>query len=247
MAAKRGALIVLEGVDKAGKTTQCKKLVQALQQSGHPAEMMRFPDRSTTIGKLISAYLEKKSELEDHTVHLLFSANRWEMGFSLEWCTRPDVGLPKPDTVLFLRLSPAEAALRGRYGEERYEDAAFQSAVLERFSQLMDDPSVNWKVSTPKTDFVSSALGPLPSSRRALVPRRWWTRPGAWMTFTATSSRKAWTSSARRRRNLSGSSGSERSPPLTLPLLIKGNHVQASCRKTLKLNYLYLSFFDGIK
>ncbi|XP_061540038.1 thymidylate kinase isoform X2 [Phycodurus eques] len=177
MAAKRGALIVLEGVDKAGKTTQCKKLVQALQQSGHPAEMMRFPDRSTTIGKLISAYLEKKSELEDHTVHLLFSANRWEMvpemkrklergitlvvdryafsgaaftsakpGFSLEWCTRPDVGLPKPDTVLFLRLSPAEAALRGRYGEERYEDAAFQSAVLERFSQLMDDPSVNWKV-----------------------------------------------------------------------------------------------------
>lgn len=43
MACKRGALIVLEGVDKAGKTTQCKKLVQALQQSGRPAEMMRFP------------------------------------------------------------------------------------------------------------------------------------------------------------------------------------------------------------
>ncbi|XP_061153724.1 thymidylate kinase isoform X1 [Syngnathus typhle] len=176
MAAKRGALIVLEGVDKAGKTTQCKKLVEALQQRGHPAELMRFPDRSTTIGKLISAYLEKKSDLEDHTVHLLFSANRWEMvpvmkqkleqgttlvvdryafsgaaftsakpGFTLDWCTRADVGLPKPDMVLFLRLSPVEAALRGRYGEERYEDAAFQSAVLDRFNQLMDDPSVNWK------------------------------------------------------------------------------------------------------
>nr|XP_061790744.1 thymidylate kinase-like isoform X4 [Nerophis lumbriciformis] len=134
MAAKRGALIVLEGVDKAGKTTQCKKLVQALQQIGHPAEMMRFPDRSTTIGKLISAYLEKKSELEDHT------------GFSLDWCTKSDVGLPKPDVVLFLRLSPAEAASRGHYGEERYEDAAFQSAVLDRFTQLMEDPSVNWEV-----------------------------------------------------------------------------------------------------
>lgn len=112
---------MLEGVDKAGKTTQCKKLVQALQQSGRPAEMMRFPgepcgclspqpacgvplcpctgvwreynfallcfcvllfpgaDRTTTIGQLISAYLEKRSDLEDHTVHLLFSANRWEM------------------------------------------------------------------------------------------------------------------------------------------------------------------------
>lgn len=43
MSCRRGALIVLEGVDKAGKTTQCKKLVRALQQSGRPAEMMRFP------------------------------------------------------------------------------------------------------------------------------------------------------------------------------------------------------------
>ncbi|CAF90553.1 unnamed protein product [Tetraodon nigroviridis] len=79
MACKRGALIVLEGVDKAGKTTQCKKLVQALQERGQPAEMMRFPDRTTAIGQLISAYLENKSELTDQTVHLLFAANRWEM------------------------------------------------------------------------------------------------------------------------------------------------------------------------
>lgn len=61
------------------------------------------------------------------------------------------MGLPKPDVVLFLQLSPGEAASRGRYGEERYEDAAFQSAVLDRFRQLMDDPSINWKVTIPKT------------------------------------------------------------------------------------------------
>lgn len=168
---------MLEGVDKAGKTTQCKKLVQALQQSGRPAEMMRFPDRTTTIGQLISAYLEKKSELEDHTVHLLFSANRWELvpmmkkkleqgitlvvdryafsgvaftsakpGFCLDWCMKPDVGLPKPDLVMFLQLSPAEAALRGQFGEERYETSVFQRAVQQKFEQLMKDPSVNWQV-----------------------------------------------------------------------------------------------------
>uniref|UniRef100_UPI0037E776C7 thymidylate kinase n=1 Tax=Semicossyphus pulcher TaxID=241346 RepID=UPI0037E776C7 len=177
MACKRGALIVLEGVDKAGKTTQCKKLVQALQQSGRPVEMMRFPDRTTTIGQLISAYLEKKSDLEDHTVHLLFSANRWELvplmkkkleqgttlvvdryafsgvaftsakpGFSLEWCRNPDVGLPKPDLVMFLQLSLGEAALRGQYGEERYETSAFQKTVQQKFEHLMKDPSVNWQV-----------------------------------------------------------------------------------------------------
>ncbi|XP_026201745.1 thymidylate kinase [Anabas testudineus] len=177
MACKRGALIVLEGVDRAGKTTQCKKLVQALEQSGRPVEMMRFPDRTTTIGQLISAYLEKKSELEDHTVHLLFSANRWELvplikkkleqgitlvvdryafsgaaftsakpGFCLDWCKNPDVGLPKPDLVMFLQLSAAEAALRGQFGEERYETSVFQRAVQQKFEQLMKDPSVNWQM-----------------------------------------------------------------------------------------------------
>uniref|UniRef100_A0AAQ4Q009 Thymidylate kinase n=1 Tax=Gasterosteus aculeatus aculeatus TaxID=481459 RepID=A0AAQ4Q009_GASAC len=133
--------------------------------------------RSTTIGQLISAYLEKKSDLEDHTVHLLFSANRWERvplmkkkleegitlvvdryafsgaaftsakpGFSLDWCMKPDVGLPKPDLVMFLQLSPAEAALRGQFGEERYETSAFQRAVQQQFEELRKDSTVNWQV-----------------------------------------------------------------------------------------------------
>ncbi|XP_077927737.1 thymidylate kinase isoform X2 [Halichoerus grypus] len=78
MAGRRGALIVLEGVDRAGKSTQSRKLVAALCAAGHRAELLRFPERSTEIGKLLSSYLEKKSEVEDHSVHLLFSANRWE-------------------------------------------------------------------------------------------------------------------------------------------------------------------------
>ena len=41
--------------------------------------MRRFPDRTTNIGAIINSYLGCKKELEDHVVHLLFSANRWEM------------------------------------------------------------------------------------------------------------------------------------------------------------------------
>uniref|UniRef100_A0A672F7J0 Thymidylate kinase n=1 Tax=Salarias fasciatus TaxID=181472 RepID=A0A672F7J0_SALFA len=177
MAGKRGALIVLEGVDKAGKTTQCSKLVQALKQSGRPAEMLRFPDRTTTIVQLISSYLEKRTELEGHAVHLLFSANRWELvplmkkkleqgitlvvdryafsgvaftsakpGFCLDWCMKSDVGLPKLDLVMFLEQSSAEAALRGHFGEERYETSVFQRLVQQKFEPLMKDESVNWQV-----------------------------------------------------------------------------------------------------
>ncbi|XP_069439276.1 thymidylate kinase isoform X1 [Ovis canadensis] len=176
MAGRRGALIVLEGVDRAGKSTQSRKLVDALCAEGHRAELLRFPERSTEIGKLLSSYLEKKSEVEDHSVHLLFSANRWEHvplmkeklsqgitlvvdryafsgvaftsakeNFSLDWCKQPDVGLPKPDLVVFLQLQLAEAAARGEFGRERYESGPFQQRALQRFQQLLADPSLPWK------------------------------------------------------------------------------------------------------
>lgn len=41
----RGALIVLEGCDRAGKSTQCKKLVQALQQRNVEAKLIGFPGK----------------------------------------------------------------------------------------------------------------------------------------------------------------------------------------------------------
>ncbi|XP_071949555.1 thymidylate kinase-like isoform X1 [Antedon mediterranea] len=78
MSLKRGALIILEGVDRSGKSTQCKKLVQTLHNQGEKIHLMRFPDRTTETGKLIDGYLSQKFELEDHAVHLLFSVNRWE-------------------------------------------------------------------------------------------------------------------------------------------------------------------------
>ena len=41
--ATRGALIVLEGCDRAGKTTQAKKLVEALNQFGRTTKLIKFP------------------------------------------------------------------------------------------------------------------------------------------------------------------------------------------------------------
>lgn len=36
-------------------------------------------DRSTKIGGMINAYLQSETELDDRAIHLLFSANRWEL------------------------------------------------------------------------------------------------------------------------------------------------------------------------
>lgn len=84
----RGALIVLEGLDRCGKTSQCSRLLSYLEKSGHEVESWRFPDRNTGVGKMISSYLTNDSHLDDHAIHLLFSANRWEK--RLDFCILPE-------------------------------------------------------------------------------------------------------------------------------------------------------------
>merc|ERR1712146_783111 len=70
--AKRGAFILFEGVDRCGKTTQCTRLVAALTEKfgEGKVEFMRFPDRTTSIGSTINAYLTNKADLDDRAIHL---------------------------------------------------------------------------------------------------------------------------------------------------------------------------------
>ncbi|XP_065879021.1 thymidylate kinase [Euphorbia lathyris] len=169
----RGALIVLEGLDRSGKTSQSGKLLSYMAGLGHPAELWRFPDRTTSIGQMISAYLTNQSQLDDHTIHLLYSANRWEKsslmetqlkkgttlivdrysysgvaftsakGLDFEWCKAPEAGLLAPDVVVYLDLPPEKAAERGGYGDERYEKLEFQKKVAECYQALHDS---SWKM-----------------------------------------------------------------------------------------------------
>ena len=83
-AAARGAFILFEGVDRCGKTTQATRLVEHLNAKGHRAELWRYPDRTTSMGHMINAYLTSKVEMDDGAVHLLFAANRWEKRIAME-------------------------------------------------------------------------------------------------------------------------------------------------------------------
>ena len=160
---RRGAFVVLEGLDRSGKTTQCKLLWQRLLQAGIAASCIKFPNRTTATGRIINDYLQSQQNLDDRAIHLLFSANRWEAThdltktlydgttiicdryaysgvafssakvksgatsdkenmardgvdrnsdsepvMSLDWCQAPDRGLPAPDCVIFLQLSPEQ-------------------------------------------------------------------------------------------------------------------------------------------
>ncbi|KAL6960460.1 dTMP kinase [Sarracenia purpurea var. burkii] len=168
----RGALIVLEGLDRSGKTSQSSRLFSYVEGLGYSVESWRFPDRDTGVGKMISSYLANKSHLDDHTIHLLFSANRWEKrslmetklrsgttlivdrysfsgvafssakGLDFDWCKAPEMGLLAPDLVLYLDIPPEKASERGGYGGERYEKLEFQKKVAHSYQLLCD---ASWK------------------------------------------------------------------------------------------------------
>ncbi len=44
--------------------------------------MPRCTDRTTQIGKMIDSYLKSAVRMDDHAIHLLFSANRWEAAYA---------------------------------------------------------------------------------------------------------------------------------------------------------------------
>lgn len=78
VAPKRGALIVFEGIDRSGKSSQATLLHERLVRDGVPTKLMRFPDRTTPIGQLINTALSGALQLPAQALHLLFAANRWE-------------------------------------------------------------------------------------------------------------------------------------------------------------------------
>lgn len=170
-----GKLIVIEGLDRCGKTTQISRLIQHFTDNQISCAQFKFPDRTSAIGHLINDYLvNSQFTLEDHVIHLLFSANRWELahkisdslqknqivlldrywysgvayssakGLDLEWCKWPDKGLPEPDLVLFFDLDPALSQRRPEFGEERYERMEIQQKVRQVFMQLYDPAT--WKM-----------------------------------------------------------------------------------------------------
>ena len=71
------------GIDRCGKTTQSCLLADHLKATSS-AELIRFPNRESCIGKLINSYLASESNMNDNTIHLLFSANRWEGSAEIE-------------------------------------------------------------------------------------------------------------------------------------------------------------------
>jgi dTMP kinase len=81
----RGKLIIIEGLDKSGKTTQSKLLFNFYEKV-YPGQvsLMSFPDYTTRIGREIKLFLQGNAEYTNEVKHILLSANRWEKKSELD-------------------------------------------------------------------------------------------------------------------------------------------------------------------
>jgi len=80
---ERGKLIVIEGVDGSGKTTQTQLLVARLRMIGKQVQTIKYPRHNTPFfGKMVDEYLTGKfgpaDKLGPHLASLLFACDRFE-------------------------------------------------------------------------------------------------------------------------------------------------------------------------
>lgn len=172
--ATRGKIIVIEGTDKAGKTSQSRMLAEFLKVSGKVCVILDFPDYTTPIGMEIKAFLDGKRDYLPEIKHLLFSANRWEKkkeiesmlengtiivmnrywqsnlvygvanGMDINWLLRLDKGLPKEDVVLVILVNPSISAKRAEMPDAFEADPQLAAKAYKNYLKFAKQYS--WKV-----------------------------------------------------------------------------------------------------
>jgi dTMP kinase len=172
--AARGKIIVIEGTDKAGKTSQSRMLAETLKVSGKVCVILDFPDYTTPIGMEIKAFLEGKRDYLPEVKHLLFSANRWEKkkeiesmlengtiivmnrywqsnlvygvanGMDINWLLRLDKGLPKEDIVLVMLVNPNISAKRAEMQDAFESDPQLAAKAYKNYLKFAKQ--YRWKV-----------------------------------------------------------------------------------------------------
>jgi len=172
--ATKGKIIVLEGTDKAGKTTQSRMLAEALKVLGKVCVVIDFPDYATPIGMEIKAFLDGKRDYPAEAKHLLFSANRWEKkkeiesmvengtvvvmnrywqsnliygaanGMDANWLLRLDKGLPKEDLVVVILVNPGVSSKRAETKDAFESDPQLAARAYKNY--LKYAKQFRWKI-----------------------------------------------------------------------------------------------------
>lgn len=123
---RRGSLIVFEGIEGAGKTTQLLRLVARLAAAGVPHSTYREPGGTPIGDEIRRMLLDPAREMTARTEALLFMASRAEL---VERCVRPDLGAGRVVVLDRFALSTYAYQIGGRGLDEREVRAANVAAT----------------------------------------------------------------------------------------------------------------------
>ena len=180
-------IIVIEGVDQAGKQTQALKLVSALENEGKTVRMFDFPDYETVVGEVIRNMLNSGKPIVPQVLHCLLAANRWEVasdirrskhdilvmnrytqsnlvyglvnGMSREWLANLDDGIPKADIVVVLDIPVEESFRRKTNTRDVFEaDMGFMKRVRETYLGLAEKRGWHVMDATGTIDYVHDEI-----------------------------------------------------------------------------------------
>ena len=164
---KRGAFIVVEGLDGSGKTTQARLLVQKLRSS-HNAVYTTEPSRGKIGSFIRECCLFEEKRLDSATEALLFAADRIEhiqnevvpalnkgllvisdrylysslayqgsTGLSLEWIETINKHALKPDLAIFIDVAPETVMQRLNRKKSVMETLETQRQVREVYLKFV--------------------------------------------------------------------------------------------------------------
>ena len=164
---KRGAFIVIEGLDGSGKTTQARLLVQKLRNS-HKAVYTTEPSRGKIGSFIRECCLFEEKRLDSATEALLFAADRIEhiqnevvpalnkgllvisdrylysslayqgsTGLSLEWIEAINKHALKPDLAVFIDVAPETVMQRLNRKKSVMETLETQRQVREVYLKFV--------------------------------------------------------------------------------------------------------------
>jgi len=164
-------IIAFEGLDKSGKHTHTKKVVEHLKNKGYDVHHLSFPNYESFSGKLIRDYLDKKIDVDDDTWDYLQFINKYDVMKKYKSISNnPNVVividryihtqvaygkvinidllslLPLPDYVFFMDIPPSVSIQRrGKFGyNDRFEeDIQFLTEVYNKYKSMVSD---NWFV-----------------------------------------------------------------------------------------------------
>jgi len=186
MIAETCEIIVLEGIDGSGKTTQAKRVKKELETKGYRVHMIAFPNEGTDYGFKLRSWLQGARKLSPQALQLLFELDKYvslsnfaqeslyydillldrywlsgvvygvARGLDLEWCRALVQYLPKESMGFLFALSLEKSTKRAQF--DRTSKKELQEKVHEFYASLTPPSYIRISAETAEIEETSSLI-----------------------------------------------------------------------------------------